>query len=105
MKRRLPPLNALRAFEAAARLGRMTAAADELAVTPGAISRQARQLEDHLGLSLFEGSKNKPQLSPAPHTRRSGGPDAAAVQNPAQRLDDVGPGPWMRRTHARRSRV
>ena len=45
MKRRLPPLNALRAFEAAARLGRMTAAADELAVTPGAISRQVRTFE------------------------------------------------------------
>jgi LysR family glycine cleavage system transcriptional activator len=60
MQRRLPPLNALRAFEAAARLGRMGAAADELAVTPGAISRQV-----HLNLRLFEGSKNKPQLTPA----------------------------------------
>jgi len=49
MKRRLPPLNALRAFEAAARLGRMTAAADELSVTPGAISRQVQLLEDSLG--------------------------------------------------------
>ncbi|SFU83871.1 DNA-binding transcriptional regulator, LysR family [Polaromonas sp. YR568] len=65
MKRRLPPLNALRAFEAAARLGRMTAAADELAVTPGAISRQVRQLEDLLGTPLFEGAKNKPQLTAA----------------------------------------
>jgi LysR family glycine cleavage system transcriptional activator len=46
MKRRLPPLNALRAFEAAARLGRMTAAAEELSVTPGAISRQVRHLEE-----------------------------------------------------------
>ena len=63
MKRRLPSLNALRAFEAAARLGRMTAAADELSVTPGAISRQVRQLETSLGLSLFEGSKNKPLLT------------------------------------------
>lgn len=65
MKRRLPPLNALRAFEAAARLGRMTAAADELAVTPGAISRQVRQLELTLGVRLFEGSKNKPELTVA----------------------------------------
>lgn len=63
MKRHLPPLNALRAFEAAARLGRMTAAADELAVTPGAISRQVQQLEQSLGTVLFEGSKNRPQLS------------------------------------------
>lgn len=65
MKRQLPPLNALRAFEAAARLGRMTAAADELSVTPGAISRQVQLLEDSLGQRLFEGSKNKPQLTPA----------------------------------------
>lgn len=68
MQRRLPPLNALRAFEAAARLGRMTAAADELAVTPGAISRQVQQLEHSLGLRLFEGSKNKPQLTQAAKT-------------------------------------
>ncbi len=68
MKRRLPPLNALRAFEAAARLGRMTAAADELAVTPGAISRQVRQLELALGVPLFAGSKNKPQLTTAART-------------------------------------
>jgi LysR family transcriptional regulator, glycine cleavage system transcriptional activator len=68
MKRRLPPLNALRAFEAAARLGRMTAAADELAVTPGAVSRQVRQLELALGVPLFAGSKNKPQLTAAART-------------------------------------
>jgi LysR family glycine cleavage system transcriptional activator len=65
MKRRLPPLNALRAFEAAARLGRMTTAAEELSVTPGAISRQVRQLEQALGVPLFEGAKNKPQLTAA----------------------------------------
>lgn len=65
MKRRLPPLNALRAFEAAARLGRMSAAADELSVTPGAISRQVQLLEASLGQPLFEGSKNKPQLTRA----------------------------------------
>ena len=68
MKRQLPPLNALRAFEAAARLGRMTAAADELSVTPGAISRQVQQLEAQLGVQLFEGSKNKPHLSAAGRT-------------------------------------
>jgi LysR family glycine cleavage system transcriptional activator len=65
MKRRLPPLNALRAFEAAARLGRMSAAADELSVTPGAISRQVKQLEQQLNVQLFEGSKNKPVLTPS----------------------------------------
>lgn len=50
---RLPPLNALRAFEAAARLESFARAADELAVTPGAISQQIRQLEEHIGAPLF----------------------------------------------------
>ncbi len=54
MPRRLPSLNALRTFEAAARLGRMTAAADELCVTHGAVSRQVRALQDELGVALFE---------------------------------------------------
>ncbi|MBF5006951.1 transcriptional regulator GcvA [Diaphorobacter caeni] len=53
MPRRLPPLNALRAFEAAARLESMSAAADELCVTHGAVSRQVGQLEDWLGHALF----------------------------------------------------
>ena len=65
MSRRLPPLGALRAFESAARLGRMTAAAEELSVSPGAISRQVRQLEDHLGLPLFDGTKARPTLTAA----------------------------------------
>ncbi|WP_421996145.1 LysR substrate-binding domain-containing protein [Roseococcus sp.] len=51
--RRLPSLNALRAFEAAARHRSVTRAADELAVTPGAVSRQIRALEEGLGLTLF----------------------------------------------------
>ena len=50
---RLPPLNALRAFEAAARLESFARAADELAVTPGAISQQIRSLEEHVGAALF----------------------------------------------------
>ncbi|MHA6287561.1 transcriptional regulator GcvA [Maricaulis sp. CAU 1757] len=50
---RLPPLNALRAFEVAARLGSFAKAADELSVTPGAISQQIRALEAHVGTSLF----------------------------------------------------
>lgn len=49
----LPPLQTLRAFEAAARLSSMTLAAAELHVTHGAISRQIRKLEEHLGLKLF----------------------------------------------------
>jgi DNA-binding transcriptional LysR family regulator len=52
--RRIPSLNALRAFDAAARHLSCARAADELHVTPGAISRQIRALEDHLGLELFQ---------------------------------------------------
>ncbi|HET6158839.1 MAG TPA: LysR substrate-binding domain-containing protein [Dongiaceae bacterium] len=50
---RLPALTALRAFEAAARLGSVTAAAAELSVTQGAISRQIRLLEEDLQQPLF----------------------------------------------------
>jgi len=50
---RLPPLNALRAFEAAARHGGFQGAADELHVTRGAISRHVKLLEEHLGVALF----------------------------------------------------
>jgi LysR family transcriptional regulator, glycine cleavage system transcriptional activator len=50
---RLPPLNAIKAFEAAARLGSFTRAAEELGVTHGAVSRQIRLLEDWLGSQLF----------------------------------------------------
>ncbi len=49
-----PPLNALRAFEAAARLGGFAKAADELCVTPGAVAQQVKQLEDWAGADLFE---------------------------------------------------
>jgi LysR family transcriptional regulator, glycine cleavage system transcriptional activator len=49
-----PPLNALRAFEAAARHLSLTKAASELNVTPGALSHQIRGLEEHLGLRLFD---------------------------------------------------
>ena len=52
--RRLPPLGALRAFEAAARHLNFTLAAAELHVTQAAISHQVRQLEEWLGLRLFE---------------------------------------------------
>src|SRR5690606_27251488 len=52
--RRLPPLVALRAFEAAARHQSFRAAADELAVTATAVSHQIRQLERRLGVALFE---------------------------------------------------
>lgn len=53
MSRSLPPLNALRAFEATARLGSASQAAVELHVTHGAVSRQIRLLEEDLGQALF----------------------------------------------------
>ena len=68
MARRLPSLNALRAFEAAGRRGRMTLAADELNVTHSAISRQIQHLEEVLGVSLFEGPKNRLRLTEAGQT-------------------------------------
>lgn len=52
--RRLPPLGALRAFEAAAKHLSFTRAAAELCVTQAAVSHQIRQLEDWLGMRLFE---------------------------------------------------
>ncbi|MGB3431248.1 LysR substrate-binding domain-containing protein [Achromobacter sp.] len=49
----LPPLNAVRTFEAAGRLASISEAAAELCVTPSAVSRQIRLLEEHLGRKLF----------------------------------------------------
>jgi LysR family transcriptional regulator, glycine cleavage system transcriptional activator len=53
MSHRLPPLNGLRSFEAAARHLSFTRAADELGVTPGAVSQQVKSLEGALGIALF----------------------------------------------------
>ncbi|MEC5162865.1 MULTISPECIES: LysR substrate-binding domain-containing protein [unclassified Janthinobacterium] len=63
--RRLPPLSALRAFEAAARHGSFKRAANELAVTPTAISHQIRFLEEYTGLALFERQVRKVVLTDA----------------------------------------
>lgn len=59
-----PSLNALRAFEASARLGGFTAAAEELNVTPGAVAQQIKNLEDWLGEPLFQRTSQGVQLSP-----------------------------------------
>ncbi|MGH1571414.1 transcriptional regulator GcvA [Methylobacterium sp. P31] len=68
MRRSLPPLNALRAFEAAGRLGSFKAAAGELGVTHGAISQQVRLLEDWLRAPLFERHNRRIVLTPAART-------------------------------------
>jgi LysR family glycine cleavage system transcriptional activator len=61
MARRLPPLNALKAFEAAARHLSFTRAAEELFVTQAAVSHQIKGLEEYLGLKLFR-RKNRSLL-------------------------------------------
>jgi DNA-binding transcriptional LysR family regulator len=62
-RRRNLPVAALRAFEAAARHGQLTAAAEELAVTHGAVSRHVSHLEADIGTPLFEGPRNRPRLT------------------------------------------
>lgn len=59
-----PPLNALRAFEAAARLGGFAAAADELCVTPGAVSQHVKTLESWAGSELFQRRSQGVLLTP-----------------------------------------
>lgn len=68
MSRDLPPLNALRAFEAVVRLGSVTGAADELHVTHGAVSRHLKSLEEALGTPLFR--REGRGLAPTPAGRR-----------------------------------
>lgn len=63
--RQLPPMSSLRSFEAAARLGTMTAAASELGRTHGAISRQIAQLEQATGQPLFHRAGVSLKLTPA----------------------------------------
>lgn len=101
-RRRLPPLNGIRAFEAAARTGSFIAAADELAVTPAAISRQVRLLEERLGVALFERHANRLTPTLAGQSYRAGLTPlldglarltAEVVSRPAQPVLTVGVGP------------
>src|SRR3712207_3311713 len=59
MLRRLPPLNAVKAFEAAARSESFARAAEELCVTPGAVSHQVKALEATLGVRLFNRERQR----------------------------------------------
>jgi LysR family glycine cleavage system transcriptional activator len=68
MRRRLPSLNALKAFEAAARHESFTRAANELSVTQGAVSQQVRTLEDELGLTLFRRERQRLAITDAGRT-------------------------------------
>ena len=62
-----PPLNALRAFEAAARNESFSKAGEELAVTPAAIGFQIKQLEDEIGAPLFIRKHRAVELTPITH--------------------------------------
>jgi LysR family transcriptional regulator, glycine cleavage system transcriptional activator len=88
--RKLPPLNALRAFEAAARLGSFKRAAAELHVTPAAVSHQVRALESQLGAQLFRRLHRALALTPA------GTRYLPALSDAFDRIDDA--------THALRAR-
>src|ERR1700720_207021 len=65
MARQLPPLNALRAFEAAARSESFTRAAEELSVTQGAVSQQVKALEATLGVKLFNRERQRLSMTEA----------------------------------------
>src|ERR671925_941535 len=67
MPRRLPPLNALKAFEAAARHESFTRTAAELCVTQGAVSHQVKALEAELGLRLFNRERQGLAITEAGH--------------------------------------
>jgi LysR family glycine cleavage system transcriptional activator len=79
----LPPLTALRAFEVAARTGSFTAAAGELGVTHGAVSRQIQTLENWLGQTLFVRSGQR--MMPTPHGRAF----AAEISEAFDRIADA----------------
>ena len=63
--RRIPPLKSIQAFEAASRLGSFVSAAEELHLTPSAISHQIRMLEEKLGIALFHRVHRRVELTDA----------------------------------------
>ncbi len=75
MTDRLPPLTALRAFDAAARHMSFAKAAQELNVTPAALSFQIKSLESHLGLALFRRLNRAVELTEAGHALAPGARD------------------------------
>ncbi|MCD9097775.1 LysR family transcriptional regulator [Luteimonas fraxinea] len=92
----LPPLNALRAFEAAARLGSLSRAAEALHVTHGAVSRQVRLLEEALGTPLFVRAGRGLRLTPAGMRMRDAAGDAfARLQGAAAAIRRSGTSPAL----------
>ncbi|WP_187432165.1 Glycine cleavage system transcriptional activator [Roseobacter fucihabitans] len=92
MIERLPPLTALRAFEAAARHMSFAKAAEELSVTPAALSFQIKSLEQHLGAPLFRRLNRAVELTEAGAALAPGAADGfqklSAAWRAAQRLQD-----------------
>ncbi|HEV2300340.1 MAG TPA: transcriptional regulator GcvA [Stellaceae bacterium] len=87
MNDRLPPLNALRAFEAAARHASFSKAAQELNVTPAAISHQIAALEEDLGVQLFHRLNRAIALTPSARVLLPGLTEAfAGIQSSLRRL-------------------
>jgi LysR family glycine cleavage system transcriptional activator len=86
----LPPLNALRAFEAAARAGSYVAAAEELDVSPAAVSQQVRNLEDFLGRKLFMRFNNRVVLTDAGQAVFAGA--GSALQSISELTEQVASG-------------
>ena len=80
MLRRLPPLNALKSFDAAARHESFTKAADELCVTQGAVSHQVKALETDLGVKLFNRERQRLVITEA------GGQYLAVVRDAFDRI-------------------
>lgn len=93
MPDRLPPLTALRAFDAAARHMSFAKAAQELNVTPAALSFQIKSLEDHLGTTLFRRLNRAVELTEAGKTLAPGAQDAfhtlAQAWQSTRRLQDT----------------
>lgn len=93
MPDRLPPLTALRAFDAAARHMSFAKAADELHVTPAALSYQIKSLEEHLGAPLFRRLNRAVELTEAGFTLAPGVKDGfqtlAAAWRATSRLQDT----------------
>jgi DNA-binding transcriptional LysR family regulator len=88
--RRLPPIHALAAFEAAARLQTFARAAEELCVTQSAISHRIRQLEEHLGVRLFVRVHKQVLLTPPGQVFLSEVRDSMQrLSNAAARLSDL----------------
>jgi LysR family glycine cleavage system transcriptional activator len=90
----LPSLNAVRAFEAAARLGSITRAAAELHVTQSAVSHQVRGLEEELGALLFERRPRSLRLTPAGvELANAAGKALSLLLDGARRAGAARPGP------------